>query len=115
MNDEPELPASAPIDVRNVALTLLAVLASVVLLQQAQVLVIPIVLGLLISYALYPLVSWLASRRVPRPAGAAIVLLMLVGLGGFGLYQLRAQVDAIVQELPAGRGTRRLASHDTRG
>ncbi len=112
MNDEPALPGT--LDVRSVALTLLAVLASIVLLQQAQSLVIPIVLGLLISYALYPVVSWLAGLHVPRPIGAAIVLLLLVGLGGLGLYQLRPQVDAIVRELPSAARQLRQSFERTR-
>ena len=57
-----------PIDIRSAALTLLAVLAAIVILQRAEVMIIPIVLGLLISYALDPIVTEITLLRVPRPA-----------------------------------------------
>ena len=43
--------------VRSVALTVLAVLAIILVLQYAQAMIIPIVLGVLISYALEPFVA----------------------------------------------------------
>lgn len=91
-----------PVDVRSAALTLLAVLAVVFALQYAQSLVIPIVLGLLISYALDPPVSALARWRVPRPIGAAVVLIAVVGANGWLLYGLRSEANAIVAQLPDG-------------
>ena len=57
-----------PVDIRSVALTILAVLAIVLVLQYAQAMIIPIVLGVLISYALEPMVAWFERRRIPRAA-----------------------------------------------
>lgn len=91
-----------PVDMRNAALTVIAVLATVLMLQHAQSVFIPLVLGLLISYALEPLVSRLERWRVPRTLGAAIVMLVLIGGSGAMLYQLRGQADAIIQQLPEG-------------
>ena len=47
-------------------------------LQYAQAMLIPIVLGVLISYALEPPVAGLTRLRIPRPLAAAIVLIAVV-------------------------------------
>ena len=96
--DAPAMPAR--LDVRNAALTILAVIALVLLLQYAQAMVIPIVLGILISYALEPAVKLLERFHLPRVIGAAVVLLSLVGATGWLLYGLRDEGTAIVQQLP---------------
>jgi predicted PurR-regulated permease PerM len=97
-----------PIDIRSVALTLIAFLALVVVLQYAQAMIIPIVLGQLIYYALDPVVTALARLRVPRALGAAIVLVAIVAGGARGIYELSGQVQTIVQQLPdAARRVRR--------
>jgi predicted PurR-regulated permease PerM len=107
---EPEpIAIQMPVDIRSAALTTLAVLALVMALQYAQAMVIPIVLGILISYALDPLVARLARVHVPRPIGAALVLLLVVGASGWLLYGLRTEANAIVQQLPsAARRVREL-------
>jgi len=91
-----------PVDMRNAALTVIAVMAAVLLLQYAQSVFIPLVLGLLISYALDPVVTKLEKIRVPRPLGAGALLLTLVFGGGFMLYQMRGQAQQIIQQLPDG-------------
>ena len=91
---------STPLDVRNAALTVLAGLALVAFVQYAQAVLIPIVLGILISYAVDPLVAWLARRRIPRPIGAAVVLILLVGACGSAIYSLRFEATTLVEQLP---------------
>jgi predicted PurR-regulated permease PerM len=108
-----QAPEAPPVNVQSIALIVLAILGIVVMLKYAEAMIIPIVLGLLISYALDPLVTGLARLRVPRAAGAAVVLFLVVGVGGSLLYQLRDQADAIVQELPeAARRLRRALERD---
>ena len=52
------------------------------MLHWAQVVLMPILLGVLISYALSPVVNVLHRWRIPRAVGAALLLLgMLGGLG----------------------------------
>ncbi|MGH9141611.1 MAG: AI-2E family transporter, partial [Vicinamibacterales bacterium] len=99
-DSEEPLAIRMPVDIRSAALTVLAGLAIVLVLQYAQAMIIPIVLALLISYALEPVVAWLVRRRVPRPLGAAIVLLTLVTSGSGMLYGLRSEASAIVEQLP---------------
>jgi predicted PurR-regulated permease PerM len=96
----PALAIGTPVDIRNTALTVLAVLAFVLMLQYAQAVIIPVVLAGLISYALDPLVAWLERLRIPRHLGAAIILTTLVGASGWLLYGLRFEAAAIVEQLP---------------
>jgi predicted PurR-regulated permease PerM len=111
--DGGEPPAPMPVDIRNAALTMLAVLAGIVILQRAEVMIIPIVLGLLISYALDPIVTKITHLRVPRPVAAAVVVLVVAGAAGSLVYGLRGQATALVEQLPQGaRRLRRLLETD---
>jgi predicted PurR-regulated permease PerM len=98
---EPEpLVIRMPIDVRSVSLTVLAVGTGLLILQYAQSVLIPIVLGILISYALAPFVAALARHRVPRPVGAATAVFLIIATLGIGVYTLRDEVIAIVGNVP---------------
>ena len=94
-------------------LIVLAALAVILTLKYAQALVIPIVVGILINYALQPLVARLVGWRLPRAVAAAVVLLGVLGVGGTLLYQLRHQADAVVRQLPeAAQRLRRMLERD---
>jgi predicted PurR-regulated permease PerM len=82
------------------ALWILAVLVAVFFLRSASQLLIPVVLGVLISYALEPVVAWLEQHYVPRLAGAALVLLLIVGVAGWGVYSLRDDFVSATEALP---------------
>jgi predicted PurR-regulated permease PerM len=102
-----------PTDVRSLSLTVLAVIGSIVMLRYAQAVIIPIVLGILISYALQPLVARLVRLRIPRALAAALVIAAVVGTGGALLYQLRHQTTEILEQLPdAARRLRRIIERD---
>ena len=104
-----EDPHAIPVWVRSAALTILAVIGAVFVLQYAQAMIIPVVLGVLISYALDPFVIRLTRIRIPRPVAAAIVLITLTGATGLLVYSLRLQAYDIVQQLPdAARRLRRM-------
>jgi predicted PurR-regulated permease PerM len=111
---EPETVAAAgPIDVRSAALTVLAVLATILVLQYAQAMIIPIVLGILISYALEPIVARLTKWRLPRPISAAVVLIAVTAAAGLLIYGLRSQASAIVEQLPvAARRLREMVENE---
>src|SRR6185369_11689151 len=80
--NETETVAQSPLDIRSAALTILAVIAVILVLQYAQPMLIPVVLGVLINYALDPVVGMFERVRVPRPLGAVLVLGLLVAGGG---------------------------------
>jgi len=84
----------------NVALPVIAVLAVILVLQYAQVVLIPIVLGVLISYGLAPLVAALQRLHVPRVLGAAAAIAVFVGTLGLGVYSLTDDAMAIVSSIP---------------
>lgn len=88
------------VDVTSVALTVIAVLAVILVLQYAQAVLIPIVLGVLISYGLGPLVAVLQRVRIPRAIGAAVVVSLFVGILGLGAYALSDDVMAVVGSIP---------------
>jgi predicted PurR-regulated permease PerM len=90
-----------PVDVRSVSLAVLAVLAVIAALRWASPFFIPLMLGLMFSYALTPLVNWLERRlRLSRPLGAALLLAALLGALGGTTYALSDQANAVVEALP---------------
>jgi predicted PurR-regulated permease PerM len=87
-------------NVATTSLVVLAVAAATGLLYWAQPVFIPIVLSVLIGYALEPVVRWLTLIRVPRMAGAALVVMTLVGTLGWSGYSLSDDAGAVVAQLP---------------
>ena len=98
--EDPPLIIQTPVDIRSVALTVIAVLAVVLVLQLMQSVLIPIVLGILISYALSPIVKSLAKIYVPRVIGAFLALALLVGVIGFGVWAFSDDAMAVVRDIP---------------
>jgi predicted PurR-regulated permease PerM len=90
-----------PIDVRRVSLAIMAVATIVFMLRYAWEILLPVVGAILISYAFDPIVTWLARRRIPRAIGAALVLGAFAGGAVYGVYSLRDDALAIVEDLPA--------------
>jgi predicted PurR-regulated permease PerM len=82
------------------ALSIVAALASIWMLQFAQPLLVPIVLAVLISYVLEPAVLKLQKLKIPRAIGAAVILLIVVAGLSYGGYLLRDDVVAILDDLP---------------
>jgi len=96
------LPATRmPVDARGLALGILAALALVFALSWAQSFLVPLLLGIVITYTLNPLVAWLEAIRIPRVAGTVIVMASVIGALAFGTYSLRGQVQTIIEQLPA--------------
>jgi predicted PurR-regulated permease PerM len=98
--DESPTTVPAPVGIRSASLTVLAVVAAIFTLQQGQQFFIPLVVSVLVSYALDPIVSWVAARGIPRAVAAALVLVVTVGGSAAGLYTLRDEAATIVQQLP---------------
>ena len=88
------------VDVRNVSLAVLAVCASVLMLDWAAAVFIPVLLGLMFSYALSPIVDRLEFWRIPRALGAAVLLVSLIGLVGVAAYSLEDDANSLIESLP---------------
>ncbi|HEX7018868.1 MAG TPA: AI-2E family transporter [Gemmatimonadaceae bacterium] len=111
--DEPDVSIDVPLNVRNVSLSVLAALAGVLMLQYAQTVLIPIVLAVLISYAMGPAVAPL-ERRLPRAIAAALVLIALIGAGAIATYELTDQVLQIAEQVPDAAERVRARMRETR-
>ena len=95
------LPASRPaVEARGLALGVLAALVSIYALWWGRAFAIPLLLGIVISYTLYPLVAWLEAIRIPRVFGTVIVMATVISALTFGVYSLRGQMQTIIAQLP---------------
>ena len=112
---EPAAEIKPVIVVRNLAMTVIGCLAVTLVLQYAQSVLIPIVLGVLISYGLAPFVGGLQRIGIVRAIGAAVAVTLLVGGIGLGIYTLTDQAMAIVSDIPpaAQRIRERMRLHRT--
>src|SRR5574340_8179 len=68
-----------PTEAHNVPLILLTVFAFIFILDWAETVFIPLVVGVIVSYALSPLVDRMHTWHIPRSIGAALLLLVFVG------------------------------------
>lgn len=84
----------------RMALVVLAVIALVAALYFARAFFVPLLIGILASYALRPVVDGLQAWRVPRVVAAALVLALLVGAGSWIVYELRDEAAAMIEKLP---------------
>ena len=89
-----------PVNVRNASMIVIASLLSLYALRWAAEIVIPVLMGLLFSYALTPLVDRLVRLRVPRALGAAVVMVALVGGVAWGTWSLSDQANSLIVSLP---------------
>jgi predicted PurR-regulated permease PerM len=85
---------------RNPPLILLAVLATIFALDWAQPVLVPLVLGLIVSYALAPVVDRLERNSIPRGLSAAVLLLSIVGGIGAAAVSLQDEAVSLIETLP---------------
>ncbi len=104
-----------PVDVRSVSLAVLAVIASLAALHLASPVVIPLLLGLTVSYALSPAVDRLERLRLPRVLGAALLLGAIGGGAAWTAYALSDDATQLVESLPAATQKVREAVRAQRG
>jgi predicted PurR-regulated permease PerM len=105
----------APTNVRSFSLVLLTVLAVIFTLHWAKEVFIPLMLGVMISYALSPLVGLVQKWRIPRAIGAAVLLLGIVGGTGYLVYSLSDDAAALIETLPEAAQKFRLTLRTERG
>jgi predicted PurR-regulated permease PerM len=83
-----------------VGVAILAVIAVVGALYLARAFFVPLLIGILASYALGPLVDALKAWRIPRAVGAALVLVALVGAIGWATVSLEKDATSMIAKLP---------------
>jgi predicted PurR-regulated permease PerM len=93
-----ELPPKSP---ASTATKTLAVLGVLYTLYFARTFLIPITFAVLLAFVLSPAVRFLARFRIAPWLGAALVLLGLLGVTGFAVYQLSGPVTTWSGEAPA--------------
>ena len=96
----PRIHLHMPVDVRNVALVVIAALLGLWFLHWSRDVAAPVLLGAMISYALSPLVDRLESWHVPRAAGAGVVVVGLLGGLGWSMWALSDDAQGMVDSLP---------------
>jgi predicted PurR-regulated permease PerM len=94
------------VDVRHIALVVLAFLAVLYTLRLASAFFLPIVLAILLNLLLSPTVRWFRNHlHIPVPLGAGLVIVVLLGLVGFGATRLAPAASAWVARAPESIGT----------
>jgi predicted PurR-regulated permease PerM len=94
--------AQRPFDVRSIALTGLFILAVFYTIYFMRSILLPIVLALLLSYLFRPIVRGLAKLKIPLPVGAALILIGLLALVGYGVSTLATPAVGWFQKAPTG-------------
>jgi predicted PurR-regulated permease PerM len=72
----------------------------IVFLKWAGDLLVPLLLGIILTYTLAPFVNWLERYRIPRALGAMLVLSVLLGGAGWVGSAVSGEVQAMADELP---------------
>jgi predicted PurR-regulated permease PerM len=98
--EQPRVLLHMPVDVRSMALVVLTALAVLLVLRWASAFFIPLMLGLMLSYALSPVVNALQRLRIPRAISAAVLIVGLLGGAGFGIYSFSDDANQLIESLP---------------
>jgi predicted PurR-regulated permease PerM len=98
--DTADAESRRPIDVRGPALAVIAVIALMFALQWARTFFVSLLLGILIAYALNPVVVRMERFRIPRWAAATLVMLALSFAAAMAASTLGGQVRAVLEQLP---------------
>jgi predicted PurR-regulated permease PerM len=99
---------------RSVAPLVLATIGVVAALYLARDFVVPLLIGILASYALSPLVDRLHAWRLPLPLAAALVLVLLTGGAGYVTYAVSGQAATMIEKLPEAARKLRLSQSGAR-
>jgi len=103
-------------DVRHVSLVILTLLAVLYTLHLGADFFLPIVVAILLNLLLSPMVRLLRNHlRIPAPLGAGIVIVVLLGVVGFGAYRLAPAASAWVARAPESIATLKRRIQPLRG
>lgn len=82
------------------SITVLAVLASLYTLYFAREFLLPIVFAILLDFLLQPAVRFLHKLKIPQAVGAGLVVLAMVGVVSFIIYEISGPVQTWVAKAP---------------
>jgi predicted PurR-regulated permease PerM len=102
---EPAQIAAGTVPVRSLDATVIVAAVALLVLREAAPVLVPVLVSILLAYALEPVVAGLAAWRLPRPLATAAVYLLLGAAIAIGARQLRLQVDAFLDDLPTAIAT----------
>jgi predicted PurR-regulated permease PerM len=85
---------------KSIALKGLFLIASFYTLYFARALILPFVLALLLNFLLRPIVRGLTKIKIPEFAGAALVLIALLGSAGVGVVRLSGPAAEWINKAP---------------
>jgi predicted PurR-regulated permease PerM len=88
------------VDVRSVALGVLTVLAVLAVLKLASGFFIPLMLGLVFTYALSPVVDGLARVHVPRALSAAVLIISVLVGSGAAVWSMVDDANQLIASMP---------------
>jgi predicted PurR-regulated permease PerM len=88
------------INIRSMSLIVLTSIASLYFIDWAQPVLLPLVVAVLISYALDPLVATMDRIHIPRPLGAALVLCALIAILAAASVPLKQEAMALLDKIP---------------
>lgn len=98
-------PTSPPIAGRRHVIGVVPALAVIAGLWWGQVVLVPLVLSVLASYALEPVIIRLGSVHIARPVAVPLLLITLLAVTGAGIYGLRGEAVMFLEELPEATHT----------
>jgi predicted PurR-regulated permease PerM len=101
----PEAPQSRLLDglrqpAWRVAMVLVAIGGTLVFLQWARVFLVPFTVGVVLAFALNPVVVWLQRWYVPRPIASAVVVLGLWISGAALVFGMQDGISAMAARIP---------------
>jgi predicted PurR-regulated permease PerM len=107
MQDKPKMNATVhgkednpPTGFKSVALKGLFVIAFFYTLYFARDLILPLILAFLLNFLLRPIVRALKKIKIPELAGAALVLVALLGSAGYGVVRLSGPAAEWIDKAP---------------
>jgi predicted PurR-regulated permease PerM len=98
---EPTALPSTTVNVRSAALVVIATLGSLYMLHWAGEVFVPLLMGLMLKYALTPMVNRMVRWHLPRALAAAVVLVGIVTGVGSVVYHLSDDAVAMIESMPA--------------
>ena len=89
-----------PVRVHNVPMTLVAAFVVIYFLYWAKPFLVPLLLGILIAYALSPVVGWVERARIPRSIAGLMVLVAFIAPTVLVAYFMADDAVELLEGLP---------------